>query len=46
MDMPRETIIFGIEVADPFTFDEEMTPLLSKRVQALADEIARECLDS
>jgi hydrogenase maturation protease len=46
MDMPDETIIFGIEVVDPFTFDEEMTPLLSNRVEALADEIARECLGS
>ncbi len=45
MDMPDETVIFGIEVADPFTFDEEMTPLLSNRVEALADEIACECLD-
>ncbi len=46
MDMPPDIIIFGVEVADPFTFDEEMTPLLSKRVESLADEIARQCLDS
>jgi len=44
MDMPEEVIVFGIEVTDPFTFDEEMTPLLSKRVESLADEIARQCL--
>lgn len=44
MDMPSDVIIFGIEVDDPFTFDEEMTPALADRVETLADEIARELL--
>lgn len=44
MDMPDEIVVFGIEVVDPFTFDEQMTPALAERVEPLADEIARECL--
>ena len=43
LDMPREVVIFGIEVEDPFTFDEEMSPDLAARVEALADEIAGRC---
>jgi len=44
MDVPSDVTIFGIEVDDPFTFDEEMTPALADRVEPLADEIAREFL--
>ncbi len=44
MDIPSDVTILGIEVADPFTFDEEMTPALADRVEPLADEIACELL--
>ena len=43
MAMPREVLIFGIEVEDPFTFDEEMSPALAASVERLAEQIARRC---
>jgi hydrogenase maturation protease len=43
MSLPRELSIFGIEVDDPFTFDEQMTPALAERVGAIAGRIADEC---
>lgn len=43
MTVPQEVTVFGIEVADPFTFDEQMTPALAEKVESLADEIARRC---
>ena len=44
MNLPEKVLVLGIEVSDPFTFDEQMTPRLARRVETLADEIARECL--
>ncbi len=46
MAMPDQVVIFGVEVADPFTFDEQMSPELTARVEALADEIAARCRTS
>jgi hydrogenase maturation protease len=43
MSLPRELSIFGIEVDDPFTFDEQMTPALAGQVEAIAESIAEEC---
>ncbi len=43
MAVPQEVAVFGIEVADPFTFDEQMTPALAEKVESLANEIARRC---
>jgi hydrogenase maturation protease len=45
MHLPGEIVIFGIEVVDPFTFGEEMTPGLVHCVPTVAREIARWCLD-
>ncbi|MGQ9729713.1 MAG: hydrogenase maturation protease [Candidatus Zipacnadales bacterium] len=39
MHVPGEITIFGIEVADPFTFDEQMDPELAKQVELLAESI-------
>jgi hydrogenase maturation protease len=43
MALPEQVLIFGVEVRDPFTFDERMTPELEANVPALADEIAGRC---
>jgi hydrogenase maturation protease len=40
MALPERILVFGVEVSDPFTFDEDMTPELTARVEPLADEIA------
>jgi len=44
MALPQEIAIFGIEVEDPFSFGEEMTPGLAQCVPAIAREIAHRCL--
>jgi len=43
MALPEQVVVLGVEVSDPFTFDEQMTPELTARVEALADEIAGRC---
>ncbi|MBM3472894.1 MAG: hydrogenase maturation protease [Armatimonadetes bacterium] len=43
MALPEDIVIFGIEVEDPFTFGEEMSPGLAARVAEIAREIARQC---
>lgn len=43
MSLPREVTIFGVEVEDPFTFGEELSPELAACVEWVAAEIAREC---
>jgi len=43
MSLPEDITIFGIEVADPFTFGEDMTPPLDSLVDPLADSIAEVC---
>lgn len=42
MELPHEIFIFGVEVADPFTFSETLSPALAERVQQAAQQIANE----
>jgi hydrogenase maturation protease len=44
MTLPQEIAIFGIEVEDPFTFSEQMSPGVAERVDSIAQEIAEHCL--
>lgn len=37
--MPAEVVIYAVEVADPYTFGEELTPELRGRLPQLVDEI-------
>ena len=41
-DMPREVLIYGIEVVDPGSIGETLTEGLAERVAAMAAEIARD----
>ena len=43
MAMPDEVIVYGVEVEDPFTFDDSLSPSLAAQVEALVETIAREC---
>jgi len=43
MHLPTEIRLFGIEVVDPFSFSEEMTPAVAERVNAIAGEIIQIC---
>ncbi len=42
MDLPREIVIFAIEVEDVTTFSEECTPELRKTIPIVADMVVRE----
>jgi len=46
MALPEHILVFGVEVSDPFTFDDEMTPGLAARVESLADQIAGQVVTS
>jgi hydrogenase maturation protease len=41
-DMPGEILIYGIEVADPETISDSMSPDLAEKVGDIAAEIARD----
>ena len=42
MDVPREVVIYAVEVVDVLTFGEDLTPELAARVDSIVDEIALE----
>ncbi|MBM3501613.1 MAG: hydrogenase maturation protease [Armatimonadetes bacterium] len=44
MPLPADITVFGIEVEDPFSFGEEMSPDLADRLGAIVREIAGHCL--
>lgn len=46
MHVPEEIRIFGVEVVDPFSFDEQMTPAVAVCVDPVADEIVARCCHS
>ncbi|MDA8217829.1 MAG: hydrogenase maturation protease [Dehalococcoidales bacterium] len=37
--MPEEVVIYAVEVADPYTFGEELTPRLAERVPEIVQTI-------
>jgi hydrogenase maturation protease len=41
-DIPGEILIYGIEVADPKTINDSMSPDLAEKVEDIAAEIARD----
>jgi hypothetical protein len=38
--VPREIIVYGIEVQDPFSLGNEVSPALSQGIEDIAREIA------
>ena len=41
LDMPEQVTVIGIGVADPFSFDEKLSPELEKALPAIVERIAR-----
>jgi hydrogenase maturation protease len=41
MEVPRDIRVYAIEVNDPFTFSEEMTPKVKRAVPGIVQEILR-----
>ncbi len=39
-DMPKNVKIYAVEVADPYTFGEELTPEVARRIPDIVREIA------
>lgn len=44
--MPAEVVIYAIEVADPWTFGEDLTPELAGKVPSIVDAIAEAEFDA